>query len=684
MSLLRREAQAKERAAGNAPAAQSPAAPSPATPAATPAAVPPAGSAAAPSDPRPDASPRPATAPGTAVAPVAPTAAIAPAVPASPAVIASPTAPATPTIPATPGTASAPAAASTARLASSVTGRDQLLLDLRVQLHAEVVGSFDSLLGVTDAADLRARVTTLVERVIGQAQIGVTRDERLRFIDEVIDEITGLGPLEPLLADETITEIMVNGPRQIYIERRGKILRVDSAFMGDEHVLRIIDRIIAPLGRRIDESSPRVDARLPDGSRVNVIIEPLSLVGPVITIRKFAARPYTVEDLVGFGTSTAEMFEFLRVCVEARLNIFVSGGTGSGKTTFLNVLSSFIPNDERIITVEDAAELQLRQDHVVTLEARPPNLEGEGEITIRDLIRNALHMRPDRIIVGECRSGEALDMLQAMNSGQEGSLSTGHANTPPDMLRRLETMVLMTGYELPLRAIREQIASAVDVIVHTARLKDGSRKVVNITEVYGIEDDDILTQDIFAFEQTGVVDGRIQGHLSPTGIRPTFMRKLIASGVALPPGEFGIPPEDPARPGPLGKGRWGAGESAQGSDVSGARVGRGRVIKAGGMVYVSSIGPVDPETGRVVSSEIREQTRQCLRNLKSSLESAGSSLDKVVWANWSLREPVEFDTFNEEWARWFPGDAPVGQGTLLPPLHRRAGFRVSIGVIAEG
>ncbi len=683
MSLLRREAQAKERAAGNAPAAQSPAAPSPATPAATPAAVPPAGSVAAPPDPRPDASPRPATAPGTAVAPVAPTAAIAPAVPASPAVIASPTAPATPTIPATPGTASAPAAASTARLASSVTGRDQLLLDLRVQLHAEVVGSFDSLLGVTDAADLRARVTTLVERVIGQAQIGVTRDERLRFIDEVIDEITGLGPLEPLLADETITEIMVNGPRQIYIERRGKILRVDSAFMGDEHVLRIIDRIIAPLGRRIDESSPRVDARLPDGSRVNVIIEPLSLVGPVITIRKFAARPYTVEDLVGFGTSTAEMFEFLRVCVEARLNIFVSGGTGSGKTTFLNVLSSFIPNDERIITVEDAAELQLRQDHVVTLEARPPNLEGEGEITIRDLIRNALHMRPDRIIVGECRSGEALDMLQAMNSGQEGSLSTGHANTPPDMLRRLETMVLMTGYELPLRAIREQIASAVDVIVHTARLKDGSRKVVNITEVYGIEDDDILTQDIFAFEQTGVVDGRIQGHLSPTGIRPTFMRKLIASGVALPPGEFGIPPEDPARPGPLGKGRWGAGESAQGSDVSGARVGRGRVVKAGGMVYVSSIGPVDPETGRVVSSEIREQTRQCLRNLKSSLESAGSSLEKVVWANWSLREPVEFDTFNEEWARWFPGDAPVGQGTLLPPLHRRAGFRVSIGVIAE-
>ena len=642
MSLLRREAQAKERAAGNAPAAPPTAAPVDPSPAAP---------AEAPAVPAPDAASVQAAAPG---GPSRQTTAIAPAAPASPLPAA------TPAAPGAPSAASAPAGPSPARLAPSVTGRDPLLLDLRVQLHAEVVGSFDSLLGVTDAADLRARVTTLVERVIGQAQIGVTRDERLRFIDEVIDEITGLGPLEPLLADETITEIMVNGPRQIYIERRGKILRVDSAFMGDEHVLRIIDRIIAPLGRRIDESSPRVDARLPDGSRVNVIIEPLSLVGPVITIRKFAARPYTVEDLVGFGTSTAEMFEFLRVCVEARLNIFVSGGTGSGKTTFLNVLSSFIPNDERIITVEDAAELQLRQDHVVTLEARPPNLEGEGEITIRDLIRNALHMRPDRIIVGECRSGEALDML-----------------------RRLETMVLMTGYELPLRAIREQIASAVDLIVHTARLKDGSRKVVNITEVYGIEDDDILTQDIFAFEQTGVVDGRIQGHLSPTGIRPTFMRKLIASGVVLPPGEYGIPPEDPARPGPLGKGRWGAGESAQGSDVSGTRVGLGRVVRAGGMVYVSSIGPVDPETGRVVSSETREQTRQCLRNLKSSLESAGSSLEKVVWANWSLREPVEFDTFNEEWTRWFPGDAPVGQGTLLPPLHRRAGFRVSIGVIAE-
>jgi pilus assembly protein CpaF len=573
--------------------------------------------------------------------------------------------------------------AASPRPASGGPGRDELMREVRLRLQGEIVGAFDSLIDVTDPAEIHRKVEGLVERVITTYQFGVTRDERLRLVEAMVHEITGLGPLEPLLLDGTITEIMVNGPNQIYIERAGKILRVDSAFMSEDHVLRIIDRIIAPLGRRIDESSPRVDARLPDGSRVNVIIEPLSLVGPVITIRKFAARPYTVEDLIGFGTATAEMFDFLRVCVEARLNIFVSGGTGSGKTTFLNVLSSFIPNDERIITVEDAAELQLRQDHVVTLEARPPNLEGEGEITIRDLIRNSLHMRPDRIIVGECRAGEALDMLQAMNSGQEGSLSTGHANTPADMLRRLETMVLMTGYELPLRAIREQIASAVDVIVHTARLKDGSRKVVAITEVFGMEEDDILTQDIFTFEQTGVEDGKIQGRLAPTGIRPTFMRKFKASGIVLPPGEFGIPPEDPARPGPAGKGRWGPGEGVTTSDPTGPRVGMGRVTKAGGMVYVSSLGPVDPATGQVMSHDVREQTRQCMRNLKEKLEEAGSSLEKVVWANWSLREPSEFDAFNEEWTRWFPGDVPVGQGTLMPPLQRRAGFRVSIGVIAE-
>jgi enamine deaminase RidA (YjgF/YER057c/UK114 family) len=379
------------------------------------------------------------------------------------------------------------------------------------------------------------------------------------------------------------------------------------------------------------------------------------------------------------------MFDFLKACVEVKLNIFVSGGTGSGKTTTLNVMSSFIPEDERIITIEDAAELQLRQVHVVTLESRPPNLEGSGEITIRDLLRNALHMRPDRIIVGECRGGEALDMIQAMTVGQEGSLSTGHANTPQDMLRRLETMVLMSGYELPLRSIREQIASAVDLIVHTARLKDGTRKVVNITEVYGIEDDEILTQDIFAFEQTGMRDGKVEGTLKPTGVRPTFMGKFKEAGIALPPGEFGIPAPDPTRPAQArhGKGRVVTEEGQQAHDASRPTVGYGRAVTAGGIVFLSSMGPIDPATGRVVGDSIKAQTTQCLRNVKARLEEEGSSLEKVVWANWSLRDPTEFDAFNEEWARWFPGDTPVGQGTLMPALQRRAGFRVSIGVIAE-
>jgi pilus assembly protein CpaF len=566
-----------------------------------------------------------------------------------------------------------------------VAMRGELLHELRLRLQAEVMTVFDTLLDVANPAELRKKVEVIVERIIQAHGFAVTGDERTRLIEELVGEIGGLGPLDPLLVDETITEIMVNGPGHVYIERAGKIERVDSYFLNDEHVLRIIDRIITPLGRRIDASSPRVDARLPDGSRVNAVIEPLSLVGPVITVRKFPAKPVTVDDLIRFGTATPEMFDFLRVCVEARLNVFVSGGTGSGKTTTLNVLSSFIPEDERIVTIEDAAELQLRQVHVVTLESRPPNLEGRGEITIRDLLRNALHMRPDRIIVGECRGGEALDMLQAMTTGQDGSLSTGHANTPSDMLRRLETMILMTGYELPLRAIREQIASAVDLIVHTARLKDGSRKIVNITEVYGIDDDEILTEDIFAFEQTGVHEGRVEGFLKPTGIRPTFMGKFKASGIELPPGEFGIPAVDPARPGPArqGKGRWGGGETSAVADAVGPAIGQGRAVTAGGMVYVSSIGPVDPATGQVLSAAIKDQTRQCLENLKAKLEAAGSSLDKVVWANWSLRDPSEFDTFNEEWVRWFPGDAPIGQGTLMPPLQRRAGFRISIGVIAE-
>jgi pilus assembly protein CpaF len=563
--------------------------------------------------------------------------------------------------------------------------REDMLRQIRLRLQTEVIGSFDTLLDIAPT-NVRDKIAGLVDRVIAQYGFAVTREERTTLLDEMVHDVTGFGPLEPLLNDESITEVMVNGPNHIYVERHGKIQRVESTFLNDEHVMRIIDRIISPLGRRIDESSPRVDARLPDGSRVNAIVEPLSLVGPVITVRKFSTTPFTVDDLIRFGTATPEMFDFLKVCIEARLNLFVSGGTGSGKTTTLNVLSSFIPDDERIVTIEDAAELQLRQPHVVTLESRPPNLEGEGEITIRNLLKNAMHMRPDRVIVGECRSGEALDMLQAMTTGHDGSLSTGHANSPKDMLRRLETMVLMTGYELPLRAIREQIASAVDLIVHTARLKDGSRKITHITEIYGIEDDEILTQDIFVFEQTGMTDGgKIIGELKSTGIRPTFMSQFAKSGIKLPEGEFGIPPEESvkmtARRRP--KARWGSSETWRDGDAAALPLGFGKAVKAGGMVYVSAIGPVDPQSGRVITGGVKAQTRQCLENLRTKLEAAGTSLDKIVWANWALRDSSDFDMFNEEWVEWFPGDGPVGQSTLMGPLQRRAGFRIALGVIAE-
>jgi pilus assembly protein CpaF len=558
--------------------------------------------------------------------------------------------------------------------------RDDMLRQVRTALQTEVVNAFKTLLDVKEE-EVRGKIESLVDRVIAKGAFAVTREERMRLVEEMVHDVTGFGPLEPLLADPTITEVMVNGPDHIYIERRGKIQRIDSVFLNDQHVLRVIERIITPLGRRIDESSPRVDARLPDGSRVNAVIEPLSLVGPVITVRKFSKTPYTVDDLVRFGTATPEMFEFLRACIEARLNLFVSGGTGSGKTTTLNVLSSFIPNDERIVTIEDAAELQLRQEHVITLESRPPNLEGEGEITIRSLLRNAMHMRPDRIIVGECRAGEALDMLQAMTTGHDGSLSTGHANSPKDMLRRLETMVLMTGYQLPLRAIREQMASAVDVIVHTARLKDGTRKIVNITEIHGIEDDEILTHDIFSFVQTGFHDGKIEGSLQPTGIRPTFMGQFQRAGVDLPPGEFGIPPEDPNNPIRPKKTRFGARTSST-AEFSPVPIGDGKTVVAGGMVYVSSIGPVDHETGQVVTGSIKDQTRRCMANLSDRLVGVGSSLEKVVWANWSLKDATDFDDFYEEWVRWFPNEAPLGQVTVMPPIQRRAGFALSLGVIA--
>jgi pilus assembly protein CpaF len=413
--------------------------------------------------------------------------------------------------------------------------------EAKFRVQNRLINELDPKLDLSNQVEVRRQIEELFGKIADEEGLALTRAERVRMLEQITDEILGLGPLEPLLRDETITEVMVNGPQQVYIEREGRLELTNVTFQNDEHVMKIIQRIIAPIGRRVDESSPMVDARLADGSRVNAIIPPLSLVGPVITIRKFSATPFTVEDLVRFGTATPEMFEFLEACVKARLNIFVSGGTGSGKTTMLNILSSFIPDDERIVTIEDAAELQLRQEHVVTLEARPANIEGKGAIPIRELVRNALRMRPDRIVVGECRSAEALDMLQAMNTGHDGSMSTGHANTPRDMLSRLETMVLMAGMDLPLRAIREQIASAVDLIVHQNRLKDGSRKIVNITEVQGMEGDVIVMQDIFVFEQTNVIEGKIQGKLRPTGIRPKFVEKFEVAGIHLPPNVFGSP-----------------------------------------------------------------------------------------------------------------------------------------------
>jgi pilus assembly protein CpaF len=425
------------------------------------------------------------------------------------------------------------------RMLSQAPVRESLR-EVKFRIQSRVIQDLDPKLDLANQVEVRRQIEEIFGRVIDEEGLALTRAERVRMLEQITDEIIGLGPLEPLLRDETVTEVMVNGPRQVYIERSGKLELTNVVFQNDDHVMRIIDRIIAPIGRRIDESSPMVDARLTDGSRVNAIIPPLSLIGPVITIRKFAASPFTVDDLIRFGTATPEMFDFLRACVEARLNIFVSGGTGSGKTTTLNVLSSFIPNDERIVTVEDAAELQLRQEHVVTLESRPSNIEGKGAVPIRELVKNCLRMRPDRIIVGECRGGEALDMLQAMNTGHDGSMSTGHANSPRDMLARLETMVLMAGVDLPLRAIREQVSSAVDLIVHQSRMKDGSRRIEYITEVQGMEGDIVVMQDVFLFEQTGVSDGKIQGRLKATGIRPKFVEKFEVMGIHLPRGLFGF------------------------------------------------------------------------------------------------------------------------------------------------
>ena len=403
----------------------------------------------------------------------------------------------------------------------------------------EVLGPrlYDSSLSDTE---LEGLVHQRLRELLDEEEVSLSAQEKLLIVRQIGDSVLGLGPLEPFVRDPEVTEIMVNGWDTIYVERAGKLYWTGTKFHDDQQLRRTIDKIVARVGRRVDESSPYVDARLPDGSRVNAIVPPLALDGPSLTIRKFAADPYQVEDLVGFGTFTNPVARFLDACVRGRVNILVSGGTGAGKTTTLNVLSSFIPDDERIITIEDAAELRLQQPHIVRLEARPPNIEGRGEVTIRDLVRNALRMRPDRIVVGEVRGGEALDMLQAMNTGHDGSISTIHANSPRDSLSRLETVTLMSGMDLSARSIREQIASALNLIVHQARLKDGSRRITHVTEIVGMEGDVITLQDVFLFDFAAGVDeeGKFRGSLKPTGLRPTFLDKLQEHGIALDPALF--------------------------------------------------------------------------------------------------------------------------------------------------
>ena len=411
--------------------------------------------------------------------------------------------------------------------------------DLKSRIHDRLLSELDPGVDVSQHEEVRRQIEEMFEALLAQENLVLTRADRQRLLEQIVAEILGLGPIQPLMGDETITEVMVNGPNAVYIERAGRVEETDIKFEDDDHVLRIIDRIVSPLGRRIDESQPFVDARLPDGSRVNAVIPPLSLVGPILTIRKFARIPITAQTLVELGSIPQEALEFLKACVQAKLNMVISGGTGSGKTTTLNVLSAFIPADERIITLENSAELQLQQEHVLTLESRPPNVEGKGEITMRQLVINSLRMRPDRIIVGECRGPEALDMLQAMNTGHDGSMTTAHSNSPRDTLARLETMVLMAGMDLPLRAIREQVASALNLIVHQERMRDATRKITKITEVQGMEGDVIVMQDVFLFDQQGIEGGKVIGRLRPTGIRPKFMELIEAANIHLPPTIFG-------------------------------------------------------------------------------------------------------------------------------------------------
>ena len=424
--------------------------------------------------------------------------------------------------------------------ASPATGSRDAYIDLKNRIQQRLIAELDPTMDITKTAEVRATISEMFEAMLTDESIVLTRNEKKRLFEAITAEILGFGPLEQFLNTDGITEIMVNGPKNVFVEQKGNLTRTNVTFEDNEHVLRIIDRIVAPLGRRIDEGSPLVDARLPDGSRVNAIIPPIAIDGPSLTIRIFSKIPLTIENMIEFGTITPEAVEFLKACVVAKLNVVISGGTGSGKTTQLNILSGFIPDDERIVTIENAAELQLRQDHVVRLESREANVEGRGEISIQRLVINSLRMRPDRIIVGEVRGGEALDMLQAMNTGHDGSLATAHANSPRDMLSRLETMVLMAGMDLPHRAIREQIAAAIDLIVQIERLRDGSRKITAVSEIQGMEGDIITTSEIFRFEQTGMEQGKVIGRLRPTGLRPKFMYKIQDAGIMLPPSIFGI------------------------------------------------------------------------------------------------------------------------------------------------
>jgi pilus assembly protein CpaF len=437
------------------------------------------------------------------------------------------------------------------RLTSGASQREAALEDMRQKMHQFVIHELGPLL--TDQRvseeELRRQVDEQLHKALSQERLALTGAERNALVQSVTDDVLGYGPIDQLLRDDSITEVMVNGPDRVYVERSGKLIATDVRFADETHLRRIIDKIVSQVGRRVDEANPMVDARLPDGSRVNCIVHPLAIGGPFLTIRKFSKEPYKVEDLIGFGTLTPQCAHFIRQCVLGRLNIVVSGGTGTGKTTLLNVLSSFIPTDERIVTVEDAKELQLHQDHVLPLEARPPNIEGKGEVRIRDLVKNSLRMRPDRIVVGEVRGGEALDMLQAMNTGHDGSITTVHSNSPRDTLSRIETMTLMAGMDLPVRVIREQMASALDLVVQLSRLRDGSRRITAITEVMGMEGDVIVLQDIYTFDFGAGLDeeGHFRGTLGPTGVRPHFSEKLSDFGIVLEPQLF-----SKAGPAPIG------------------------------------------------------------------------------------------------------------------------------------